>query len=261
MGRILTAAVALASLLFLLGAPTARAQSGEDAERTAAARALFQEGMRAVDAHDWETAADRLRRSLALRSSPVVAYNLSLALIELGQLVEASEHLRSVQRESGEGSDAHRLASQRLAEVLPRLGRLRIDVTGSPAGTEVRLDDHVVPEALIGAPQPADPGPHRVTLVRRGEQLAMSEVTVASGEEAVVTLYAPPSAELDPDDALPVGGGGVEREWWFWTIIGGVAVAAVVGIVLAVVLTTPGEALPYLPGDSGAVHPTLLEWP
>ena len=84
--------LALAALLSLL--PLA-ASAQTDSEITAAARALFQDGMAAVERGDYPTAADRLRRSVALRDSPVVRTNLALALIELGRLVEASEHLRA----------------------------------------------------------------------------------------------------------------------------------------------------------------------
>lgn len=256
MGRILAAFV-----IAFVAAPCVARGQGEDPERTAAARALFEEGMRAVDARDFETAADRLRRSNQLRFSPVVAYNLSLALIEIGRFVEASEHLRAVQRASAEGSEAHRLASQRLAEILPRLGRLRIDVTGSREGTEVRLDGAPVPTALVGVPQPADPGLHRVTLHRDDEQLGASEVTVASGELAIVSLYAPPAPRPRRIDALgTTAPAPVEREWWFWTLIGTGIAALAVGVVVAIILASP-QPLPYINGDSGLSHPALLELP
>lgn len=262
MGRILAAFLMLACLGVVALAPTRASAQSSDAERTAAARALFEQGMRAVDGRDWATAADSLRRSLALRPSPVVEYNLALALAELGELVEASEHLRAVQRESPQGSDAHRLASQRLAEILPRLGQLRIDVTGAERGVEVRLDGTVVADALVGAPQPADPGDHRVTLHRDGEEIGASEVTVVSGELATVTVYAPPGVALWPEDVprpTQPAPAGVEQQWWFWTLIGGVVVVATVAIILGVVLTS--EPLPYINGDSGLAHPTLLERP
>lgn len=263
MGRILAAGVVLALFVAANAGGRALAQAGDDAERTAAARALFEQGMRAVDARDWETAADRLRRSLELRPSPVVGYNLALALAELGRLVEASEHLRAVQRDSPQGSDAHRLATQRLAEVLPRLGRLRIDVTGARRGVEVRLDGSPVPDAVIGVPQPADPGSHRVSLHRDADEIGASDVTVVAGELATVSLYAPPGVALWPEDVPRPGtqpaAGGVEGEWWLWTLIGAGAVVIGVAIVLAVVLTA--EPPPYLNGDSGVAHPTLWELP
>ncbi len=267
MGRVLAVAVALAVAATAVGA---RAQSsGEDVEQTAAARALFQQGMRAVDAQDWATAADLLGRSQALRSSPVVRYNLALALIELGHLVEASEHLRAARRESPEGSDAARLTSEQLALVEPRLGRLQIDVSGPRSTVEVRLDGEIVPDALVGVERPADPGTHRVSLHRGGQELASQELAVNSGRLSSVAFEAPP-VPVTPEDAarsavgtaapvVTVEAAPVESQWWFWTLIT-VAALAIAGGIAGIVFATR-EPPPYIPGDSGAVHPLLLELP
>jgi hypothetical protein len=245
-------------------APAGYAQ--DDPSRTAAARALFEEGMRAVDSREWERAVDRLSRSLELRASPVVRFNLGLALIEIGRFVEASEHFRSVQRETEAGSDAHRLSSERLRAIEGRIGRLRIEVTGARESVEVQLDGRAVPQALVGVASPADPGERRVSLHRAGEEVASSSVTVASGELAVVTIDAPPPPAGEPDDArpdplrdtTPVASGGVEQEWWFWTLMAVLVVGAAVGIGAGVAVATE---TPFLEGDDGFTHHTLLEFP
>ncbi len=254
----LTVALAIAAT-----AAGARAQS-DDAERTAAARALFEQGMRAVDEGDWQTAADRLGRSQALRSSPVVRYNLALALSELGRLVEASEHLRAVQRESEEGSDVHRLAGERLEAILPRFGRLVIEVAGPRETVEVQLDGAPVPDALIGVAHPADPGAHHVTMRRGDEELAGQDVTVTSGQLASVSFVAPPpptpeeAARAGLIESSPPPSPGIETQWWFWTILGVVVAGAIVAIAIA---ATPPQYPPYVVGDSGAIHPLLVELP
>jgi hypothetical protein len=186
-------------------AQSSEPSNDEGVERTAAARTLFEEGMRAVDARNWALAADQLGRSLALRSSVVVRFNLALALVELGRFVEASEHLRAVQREAPEDALVRVLAAERLGQVLARIGRLRIDVSGPLEGREVRLDDAPVPDALLGAAQPADPGVHRVRAVQRSDQteLAFEEVRVESGALARVSLSLP---ALPEPPALVAGG-------------------------------------------------------
>lgn len=271
MRRILAFVVSLALVTTVTDA---LAQAPADAERTAAARALFEEGMHAVDEGDWATAADRLRRSQELRPSPVVRYNLALALSELGHIVEASEHLRALVRESPQGSDVNRLASERLEAILPRLGRLRIDVSGPRSTVEVRLDGDVVPDALVGVPQPADPGAHRVTLQRGEDEVAAHEVTVTSGALATVALEAPAAVAPRPEDvaragvqpgpddpAVPVTDtGGVEGEWWFWTLIGAVVVVGA-AVAIGAWAATSAQPPPYVVGDSGSVHPTLVEFP
>lgn len=262
--------VSIAALLSLCAAP-ALAQT--DAEQTAAARALFEEGMDAVDAGDFVTAADRLRRSLELRESQVVRYNLALALVETGGYVEASEHLRLVVRREDEGSDLRAAASQRLEQTQARLGRMRVSLDGDTEGVVVRVDGERMPDALIGVEQPADPGLHRITIFRRDHELASSEANVQSGQTAEVRLFArPPTAEeqaeidaANADGRAPYdtgsedGGGGIEEQWWFWTLLGAVLVGGGVALGIWLANEQGGTAEPTLRGDDGMIHETLLE--
>ena len=266
--------LALLGAALLLPATAARAQDEPTPEETALARSLFQQGMAAVEAGDYETAADRLGRALEIRDSAVVRTNYALALIELGHFVEASEHLEVVVRTSEEGSDARRIAEERLAEVRARFGRLQIDVTGALEGVEVQLDGDPVPAAGLGVPQPADPGEHIVSLSRGARELTLEEVTVTEGQLATVALVAPPptpeevaAAEAQAQAASPVPlaprrdeGGGVEEEPWLWILVGVLVAGAIAGAVTAVVLTTQDPAQ-YEMGSSGNVFTTLVERP
>ena len=66
------------------------------ANDVALARQLFEQGIAFVDEEDWTQAADRFQRSLELRPSPIVAYNLGSALVELGRLVTREMLLEKV---------------------------------------------------------------------------------------------------------------------------------------------------------------------
>lgn len=260
--------------------PTEAAESSEEAsaepsaEDTARARALFQQGMQAIDAGDFETGADRLGRSLEVRNSVVVRANYALALIELGRLVEASEHLRIVQRTTEPGSDAHQLAVVQLGHIQPRFGSLQIDLSGGSDGIEVRVDDRRVPAASLGVPQPADPGARVVTLHRGDQQLVSREVNVEQGQLATLALAVPPptAAELARAEAANTRilererivvrdrGGGVEEEPWFWLLVSGLAAGAVAAVITAIVLTQQ-ETVELEEGSSGNTFLTLVELP
>lgn len=252
----------VAALLLMTGfASDVSAQS--DSETTAAARALFEAGLEAVDRGDFTTAADRLGRSVALRDSPVARVNLALALIELGRLVSASEHLRAVLRVVEPGTRAHALASTKLTEITPRLGRIRIGITGAAETVEVRLDDVPVPEALIDVDQPADPGSHTVTLHQGdGGLVSSAEITVRSGRTTAVSLFAPEPA---PEELTAIASDpldeerGVEEDPWFWPVLAILVIGAGVGIVAGLLAANPQRG--YIAGDSGIVYHTLLEWP
>lgn len=268
--RTLVAAVLLGSLAISGGVATAQ-EGANDAETTASARALFEQGMAAVDARDFETAADRLSRSLELRDSPVVRTNYALALIELGRLVEASEHLRQVQRVAPADSRVHQIASDRLASLEPRLGRLMVLVTGATENVQVRVDDVPMPPALIGVEHPIDPGAHRISLHRGEVELASSSASVEAGRTASVSLEArPPTPEeaaaaswVGEEDLLPGtqqgANEGVEQQWWFWTLIAAVVVGIGVGITVAVLTYEPQPGEPTLIGDDGTTHLTLVQ--
>ncbi|MCA9615224.1 MAG: tetratricopeptide repeat protein, partial [Myxococcales bacterium] len=97
-----------------------------DESATAAARALFAEGVSAAEAGDHATAVDRFERALALRWAPPIAYNLAEALAQVGRYVEAVEQLHSVERAEAP-ADMQANARLRREELEPRLGRLRVN--------------------------------------------------------------------------------------------------------------------------------------
>lgn len=246
-------------LLTIVCAAPVHAQDSEE-ERTAAARALFEEGMELVREGALDEATDRLRRSLELRASAVVAFNLSTALVERGQLVEASEHLRRIARDESAPARVREAAEAQLEAVLPRIGRLTVRLEGPSEGVEVRVDDAVLAEALIGVAQPIDPGAHTVAALRGGEEVAQGEVDVEAGGRAEVSLTIPPlplvaaialpTPEVEVERALRLSVAPAESsidpgEVVLWTSVGVLAAAAVLATVLAVTLSGPEP----IPGD------------
>lgn len=251
-------------------ASAARAQDDEE-ERTAAGRALFEAAMEFVDQGDYAQAADRFERSLELRFSPVVAYNLSTTLIELERFVEASERLREILRAEEAPAEIREVAQERLDFVTSRIGQLTIRVRGSADTVEVRRGGLVVADALIGVPQPVDPGVHAITLHRDGEELVRREVTVTAGQSAEVTLEAPAPPEPDPVEppspeatartAAPVasepvptpaaGESSIFESPWLWL---GVAVV-IGGAIATALLLGGGEPEPH----NGDFEPPVVE--
>lgn len=267
--------VLLATGVAVAAAPPAVRAQEDDEQRQAAARALFEQGMAFVDRGELDQAADRFERSLDLRFSPVVAYNLSNALVQLGRFVEASERLRQVIRAEGADPQVVAAAEAQLEQVLGRIGQLTVEVTGDLDSVEVRRDGAALSEALVGVPQPVDPGEHVVTLHRGDEELGRETVTVQEGGAAVVRLEAPPAPAPEPEPATtvptpveaavqssppapapgpvaPPPEGGLLESPWFWTVTG-VVVAA--GIVAAILVASGGEPEP-IPGD---FEPTYVE--
>jgi hypothetical protein len=173
----------------------ARAQ---DEGETALARSLFEQGVAQSDAGDWSAAADQFRRSLSLRWSPVVAFNLATALERTGALVEAEEHFRSAMRDDAAPARLREAAAQGIERVRPRLARLTLEIEGPREGVTLRLDGDDVPEAAIGVAAPADPGAHVLIALRDDAEIVREHVELEEGGAAVLRVAIPPRAELPP---------------------------------------------------------------
>lgn len=248
------------ALLFVLAVTSpAWAQEQTEAQRRAAARALFAEGVTFAHDEQWPEAADRFRRTMDLHPTPVVAFNLAAALVELGRLVEAAEHLRMTQRFPGAEEEVRREAEAMLAQIEPRIAHLRIDADALPRGAHVEADGRVLTRAELGVELPTDPGTHRFLVVLEGATVEERTMELGPGQHERIALGAdlsPSAAAATVDDGAsrdPLGGtddsgGDVAEEWWFWTIIAVLVVGAGVGIGVGVAVSQPGDADP-IPGN------------
>jgi tetratricopeptide (TPR) repeat protein len=259
--------VVLATVVVAGSSIRASAQTGE-AERTAAARALFNEGVEFADRSQWNEAADRFQRALSLRPSSGVAHNLALALMNLGRYVEASEHWHRILRDPTASPQLRTLAESHLAEVEPRIGRLTVRVTGDPNKATIQVGRRTVTPAELGVPLPIDPGSYEVTATQSSQTVATQQVSVTAGGTAEVTLELSGS-EYASNEALdrslqPAGQSDTSRrarkdgafyeQWWFWTAAGVVIVGVTVGAVLLSSDKTEGPI-------GGNASPPVLRWP
>lgn len=280
--RSLSRSILLPCALVLLagaGSPDAAAAQRArepDPQQLHIARALFEEGLRFVDAQQWDEAADRFSRVLQIKWSPVVAYNLGSARLRQGQAVLAAEQFRRVLREPDLDASVRKAASELLAQAEAKMGSVRIAVEGPDEGTGTLVDGNPWPKAAMGVSVPFDPGPHRIQLLRGEDLLDDREVEVKAGEvlevvfdlrpsepvpspEAVAVAAAPDQEATSPApvsgptdyDRAEIDDGGGSR-WWLWTSIGVAVVAATVAGVL-VATADPGDPDP-VPGDVGVVE-------
>jgi hypothetical protein len=250
------------------GPSGARAQDASVRD-TAAARALFREGVACADAGDWTCAADRFGRAYEIRPSPVVAYNYGHALVEIGRLVEGAEILARVRRD-GSAPEAVRADAERvIGQAEPRMGMLSVELDGPGERVVVSIDGHGMAASLVGTAIPVDPGERLVEARRDGETVAREHVTITEGGHARVSLSVPPlppeepslgRAQLDGTSAGPspqppglagIGApasagtdGGDQGPWIALGVTGGVLVVGA-AIVLGVLLAPVGEPTPY----------------
>ncbi|MCG8557777.1 MAG: hypothetical protein MJD61_21205 [Proteobacteria bacterium] len=219
------------------------AKTSERSGNTAAARELFRDGVAHADAGRWGKAAERFRRSLSLRASDVVTYNLSAALVELGSLTEASELLRTIHT-AAEDPGVRRAADDLLQRVLPGLASLTFAPGEAVNGLAVLLDGRRLSGAQLDAAVAVDPGSHRFLIERHGHLLAAGEVRLAEGEAREILLPAhthiPSPLEVAraacraQDDAHWNGqGASLVESGWFWLGAGTVVATLAVVVMFA----------------------------
>lgn len=198
-----------------------------EAQKTAIARALFEEGLELADEQRWGEAADRFHRADAVRSSGPIRYNLAGSLARLGRIVEAIEVLHSVE-DDVEADEAVVAAARQLRRQLERrLARLLIEVPEEHGDdAHVHLDELELPAEATGVRFPVDPGRHVVVLERDGAEIDRAEVELDPRERGEVR-FAPP--------ATAAAGGTLLSQAWFWGAVAMVAAGA--AIVTAIVLT------------------------
>jgi tetratricopeptide (TPR) repeat protein len=162
------------------------------------ARSLFAQGVELMAEERYAAAATHFERSLELRESAVVHYNLASALVQLERFVEAVEHLERVLSNAEAPPRARAAAEQLLREAEPRVGYLTLDIRGDATGIAIALDDRALPTAAVGVAVPVDPGA-RTVVVRRGEEIVAQGVAeVSEGRTAVLALEVPPPPAIAP---------------------------------------------------------------
>jgi hypothetical protein len=206
-------------------APASVTPTDPDAQRTAIARALFEEGLALADRGEWAEAGDRFRRADAVRSSPPIRFNLAHSLSRIGRVLEAVEMLHAIENDAQAAADVRASARDLRSRLERRLGRLVVELTGAPEGAQLFLDETALPAEAAGVAFPVDPGPHRVRLMSGESEIDAGDVEVGEGAEARVTLG------TGADDA---GGGTVFEELWFWAAVGLVVASAAVAAAIMV---------------------------
>jgi len=176
----------------LLGAVPAFAQT---AEEKAGARAAAESGGAAFEAGRYEEAIDYFSRAeQIIHALPHLLY-MARANEKLGRLVQARElYLKIDQEELPKGTnqfikDTKKMAAAELEQLEPRMPFISVVVQG--AGNEpvrVMRDGTEMPRALVGIPQPMNPGEHSFKADAPGMESSLQKVTIAEGSKETVLL-------------------------------------------------------------------------
>lgn len=242
----------------LASQPLAHAQS---AQETAIARALFEEGISLADQAKWAEAADRFRRAQSLKPTPGIAFNLASALAETGKVIEASELLESLARDSATPPELKQECEAKLAAIAGKRAYLAIHVENAPAEAKVEVDGHDWPRAGWGVASPLDPGTHLVVGRSRGAETTRTELQIAAGERRELSLSFPQAAPVTPMATAPESTPAPARDekrplyknWILWTCVGAVIAGGVVASLLVASKDDPATQAP-IAGNAGTIR-------
>ncbi len=190
-----------------------------------AAQEQFKQGRDAFKANDFQRALTLFRKSQELYPATGTLLNLAVCEARLGQLASALRHLNEVIPQLGSGDQRLSLAKKELAELEPRVPRLRIQLApDAPPDTTVTLDGAAVE---LGGSTLTDPGQHAVEVSAPGHAQRRYDVSLAEGTSASLNVepgvVIAPVAKAPPPDRTPERGAGGKRIAGF--VIGGVGVA------------------------------------
>jgi hypothetical protein len=194
--RCVGSAVVAAMLAQSAGIRPALAQDEPSSAETAAARGLAVEGLKLADAGRCSEAIDKLSRAEKLHHSAIVQGKLGECQISLGKLVDGTENLRKVLRESVPANPSPALVKAReraqiaLDGAKPKIAFLMISVRGPKdvGAATVTVDGESVPTALLDADRPTDPGDHVIEASAPGYLKASARVSVKEAERKAVSV-------------------------------------------------------------------------
>lgn len=170
----------------------------------ATARTALREGLSLREKGDLEGARSRLSSAYDLVPTPVTGFELGKTQMMAGNILQAHELFRKVQRmplsmEESARSSMAREEAQRLAKDLePRIPSLRIRVRLPPgASVSVRVDDAQIATTGAETLRAVDPGAHEVTAKAGDGPEQKVSIVVAESETRDVDLapqWVPPKA-------------------------------------------------------------------
>jgi|GEM_PF-2005449 len=182
-------------VLALVGFPATTFAQEHPARDPVGAEELFRQGVVAKNRGDWQTACDKFKKSFDLEPAVSTQYKLASCHEHAGRLASAwygyqsalkmNRHTPSHKRQR-ELDTSIRAA---LAELEPRIPRLRIRVEPTAEGLELMRDgDSLAPASVLGEPLPVDPGEHTVAARAPGFTEQEVRVTVTEGRTFDVVL-------------------------------------------------------------------------
>lgn len=172
------------------------------AKDVAAAKKSSKEGQQLEKKKSYEEAKAAYQKSLELDDTPDTRIRLAGVERELGNLVEAAEHLRAAIDAPGVSFAQKTKAQNALKKLEKRIPTLTLDLPQGFSG-KVRVDDRELGASELSAPIALNPGSHEVRAESDGHKPFSESVTLAEKDKKnlSVLLTELPPAQPEPEPA------------------------------------------------------------
>jgi tetratricopeptide (TPR) repeat protein len=257
--RVLAGAVALSAILLggFGGGSAARADDVEEAKRH------FARAETAYKLSQFKVAIEEYEAAYKAMPDPAFLFNIAQAQRQQYYIDKDAAHLqralalyKSYLRETQE--PRNRVTVEKIIEEMKSIlsavedrarpgkkqGKIVLRGEASIAGASVELDGK--PLGTIPVSGSVEPGSHLIKVSKEGFRPWSTSVNISAGAEVEIPVT------LQSTSAGSEGGGRVEKDeplykkWWFWTIIGGVALAGA-GAGIGIYFATRGESVTSMP--------------
>ncbi len=158
------------------------------AQQRAAAEMMFEEGRKAMDAGDFDTACAKFEESNRLDVASGTTLNLANCEERRGHVASAWERYRAAVKLLAEGDRRREFAQKKVRQLESQVPHLTIELSSdAPPGTQVSRNGKRL-TASFGVPLPLDPGEYTITAMAPGRLSADYEVTLEAGEKKSIAV-------------------------------------------------------------------------
>ncbi len=205
------------------------------AAELAAARDLFEDGLKREEKGDFEGALANFRRVAAVKTTPAVRFHVALCLEKTGHLVDAlNEFERALSDVNGDTSAPSatiaKNAGNHVTDLRARIPRLLVRMPDGAEGAVVEIDGTTIVPSLLGIALPYDPGTHVVTARAEGKHPFEQKVELVERGEQVEVAVTLTAEETKSVEKKTVAVETHESPSWPWPFIAaGIGAGAAIG--------------------------------
>ncbi len=170
-----------------------------------AARELFREATKDVDAGHVEAALGKFKRVAAVKETAAVRFNIARCEESLGKLGTALADFETAAQEASadpKSGDVGKMARDRATEIRPRVPRLTLSAPKPTADLVVKVDGESQLNATLGVALPVDPGRHTIEAGSNGASFK-KVVELREGQAETVLIEFALAAGTPPPPRAP----------------------------------------------------------